>query len=146
MKYIKTVFIVSGMLLLVVFFYGDWGVGGSFNQAPVISNLYMTPSSMSIKGGVGTVTVNSTIDFTDAMSDITALRLSASDGTELTAPIGGMTGKTSGTISGNINIPVSIVDAGSFKIWVVDSEGNNSNKLSGNFRMKSVDYDNQWKA
>jgi hypothetical protein len=145
MKYLKAVLFITG-ILLVFAFYNDWGVGGSFNQAPVISNLRMSPSSMSIKEGEGTVIVNSTIDFTDSMGDITALRLTASDGTELSAPIGGMTGKTSGTISGNINIPISIVDAGSFKIWVMDSEGNNSNKLSGTFRMESVDYDNQWMA
>jgi hypothetical protein len=120
--------------------------GEKSGDAPVISNLHIFTDSVHVEEEGKILAVQGSIDFTDSAGDITALRLVATDGTELTTPIAGMTGKKEGTISGIIKIPLSSMDDQSFEIWLIDRENNSSNRLSGSLKTKREYIDTQWRA
>lgn len=115
------------------------GEGQNYNEVPTISNLQLSPSSAVLKQSNGTITVTGTIDFTDSDGDITTLRLKVSNGTDLTSLVGGAIGETSGTVEGSFSISTESTGEYSFEVWLIDSQGNNSNKLSGTFAIKA-DY------
>ena len=104
------------------------------NQSPVISNLFFSPESVNVGQGE-IVTVNVNIDFSDAEGDITTLRVSSAGVMDVTTPITGMNGQTSGTINGVITFLADTAGTYPFEIWVIDSEGHSSNKLEGSFEI-----------
>jgi len=127
-------------LLLVVFIArcgGGSGGGGEAHHAPVISNLLYSPTSAIGGQGGGTVTVTWTVDFTDAGGDVNTLRITSSGGTDITTPITGISGQTSGTITGIFTVSTLSVGTYTFEVWVIDTKGNSSNKLSGIFTVTS---------
>jgi len=134
-------------LLLVVFMAGCGGGGGGgegeSTHAPVISNLRFSPTFATFRQG--TVTVTGYIDFTDSEGDLATLRLTSSAaGVDITQPITGISGQTSGTIYGVFYVSTESVGTYTFEVWVIDSKGNSSNKLSGTFEIKIDDTGMQW--
>ncbi len=141
-------FLLGFMALLLVFFMvgcGGGGGGGEANHAPVISNLRFSPTSATFRQGGGSVTVTGYIDFTDSGGDLSIGRLtSPAAGVDITIPITGISGQTSGTIYGVFNVSTESIGTYTFEVWVIDSKGNNSNKLSGTFEIKIDDTGTQW--
>jgi len=120
--------------------------GAQSVDAPVISNLHIFTESAQLEEGGKIIAVRGSIDFTDSTGDITALRLTSADGTELTTPVTGMMGKKEGTISGIIKIPLSSSDNQSFELWLIDSENNSSNRVHGVLKTQREFVDTQWRA
>ena len=108
-------------------------------DAPTISNLRYSPTYTLVGQGNGTMTVTGAIDFTAPKWDLTALRLTSSGGVDLTVPIAGSAGARSGTGNGAFVFSTLITGTYPFEIWVVDSQGNSSNKLSGVLKIKAAD-------
>jgi len=126
-------FIITGVLFIAG--CGSSG-GGDSNQAPVISNLLFSPSSASLGQEGGSVTVTGYVDFVDTDGDLATLRLTSSAGADMTIPITGFDGQTSGTINGGFSVSTESIGTYSFEVWLIDIQGNSSNKLSGTFEVK----------
>ena len=126
---------------------GGGGGGGESIHAPVVSNLRFSPASATFGQGGGTVRVTGYIDFTDSGGDLDTFRLtSAPAGIDITTPVTGISGQTSGTVYGVFNVSTESVGTYNFEVWVIDSKGNSSNKLSGTFEVKIDDISMQWTA
>ncbi len=123
------------LCLLVLIGCSNGSSPTSPSNAPAISNLNYSPRTATVGQGGGAVTVTGTIDFIDLDGDVTTLILSTTGG-EISGPIQGISGMTNGTIA--ITAIVSTTTAGnySFQVWVVDSRGNASNKLTGTFTVQ----------
>jgi len=122
---------------------GDGGGGGGSSTAPAISNLRFSPTSATFRQGGGTVAVTGYVDFTDPDGDISTLRLTSSAGADITSPVTGISG-TAGTLYGIFNVPRDSIGILTFEVWVIDGQGNSSNKLTGTFEIKIDDTATQW--
>jgi hypothetical protein len=100
---------------------------------PEISSLSYSPETT----GVGqTATISGTIEFVDDDGDLELLGLTAIDpgGLQSDLPmsqIQGVAGTTEGTIGIQVFLVTSMVGTYQFEIFVVDAEGNESNRLAG---------------
>jgi hypothetical protein len=134
-------------LMVIVTSCGGGSGSSSGTQAghvPSISNLLYTPSSAFFNQGNGTVDITGTIDFIDAGGDVTAARFTSSAGANLTLPIAGMSGQTSGTIQGSFTVTDNTVGDFTFEIWLVDAAGSSSNHLTGTFSVRYDDSATHW--
>ena len=104
------------------------------DHPPTIANLRYSPASV-YRVPNGTVAIFGTIDFSDAGGDITSLRMVSSGGADLTVPTPGLSGITSGTGSGAFNVSIDQVGKYTFEVWMTDSKGSSSNRLSGTFEV-----------
>jgi|GEM_PF-2470275 hypothetical protein len=116
---------------------GCLGVGEDLSNAPVISNLRYSPTSTVIGQEGSTVTVTGNIDFADPDGDVAVLKIRASDGTDITIDATGICGQTSGSITGSFAVSTASAGIYTFEVWVVDSKGKSSNKLSGTFEVRN---------
>jgi len=115
---------------------GDGGSGidgGQSGTAPVISDLAYSPD----KAAVGTqTTINGTIKFTDAEGDVDkiGIELKLPDGTTQTLPssaVQGAAGIKAGQAAFIIVLMPPTAGQYTFEIWLADTAGNASNRLSG---------------
>jgi len=116
---------------------------GNPTAKPFISNLIFTPAEASINQGGGAITIDGSIDYidngnlsggsiyvepTETLSNISAppmiIRLT-------TAP-----GSATGTIKTKVAVSTKFPQAVSFNLYVVDSQNNKSNTLTGIFAVK----------
>lgn len=132
---IKKILIVVLVLLVI----GCSGGGSSSKNpvdpgtAPGISNLTYSPKSANIGEGGGAISANIEVDFIDIDGDITVARLTSSNGGDLTIPITGIEGVTVGSIIISMTATTTEAINITFQVWLIDSNGNESNKLSGAF-------------
>ncbi len=107
---------------------GGDGDDGTVNQAPAISTLELETANVDYRAGDGETTIAATVTYSDPEADITSWRVELSDGSSATQAV--TVNGSSGQIS--IAVPLSTELAGDVtaEIWVVDSAGNSSNRLS----------------
>jgi hypothetical protein len=127
---------------------GLWGLScknpAEPDHAPVISNLRFSPAFVLLKEGGGTTSITGTVDFVDDNGDLTALRLTAPGGIDVTIPIGGAAGVKRGTIQGLVSVSTATAGTYTFEVWVFDSQGASSNRLSGLFEVRVDDNGGRW--
>jgi hypothetical protein len=131
-------------LLFILSGCGGGGGGSSASQAPAISNLVLQP------GEIGKF--NARFDFADQGGNVVTLTVVLYDdkGSELgssTSQINDVTGHLSGTLQGTLNFSSLTAGDYSFEIFITDSGGLQSNKLSKRFNAtggfgKAVNYQN----
>lgn len=134
------------LLMVIVTSCGGGGSGSGTQAGHVlsISNLQYTPSSTFFNQGNGTAVITGTIDFIDAGGDVTAARFTSSAGANLTLPIAGASGQTSGTIQGSFTVADNTIGNFTFEIWLVDAAGVSSNHLTGTFSVRYDDSATHW--
>lgn len=136
---IKSGLIVALVLLVIGCSSSNNPVGPigpvDFGSAPGISNLSYSPKNANINEGGGAISVQIRFDFIDMDGDIATARLTSSNNGNLTLPITDMAGVDVGYITIYLTATtVKVMDI-TFQIWLIDSNGNESNKLSGNFKI-----------
>jgi len=120
-------------MLLVITLAGCGGGGGSTDSTPSISSLSFSPTSALQGDGNGSITVTGSVTFTDAGGDLTTLHLANSQGQNITVPVSGLAGMMSGTLQGQFTVSTQNAGHFTFEVYVSDSLGLSSNKLSGSF-------------
>lgn len=112
------------------------GGGGEPAHVPSITNLKYSPAAaLQVPGG--TVAINGTLDFVDDGADISALRMRSDAGADVTVQLPTAAGVKAGTGSATFIVSIDLVGQYNFEIWLVDSQGNASNRLSGTFEVLS---------
>lgn len=118
------------------------GSGGSSAAAtaPTISSLSFFPNAAYIDTGGGELTVVGTINYADPDGDIQSLTIVVRDESgqitdNLTSPIEGISGSTSGTIEGELIADTSVAGTYTVQVYVTDSRGLRSNQLEDSFRI-----------
>jgi hypothetical protein len=127
--------------LVVVTSCGGGG-GGGMSGPPTISNLQYSPTS-AVQGS-SSVTVSGSVDFTSPGGNLSTLHLSTSAGVSQSFPLSGVAGKTSGMLSASFALSVTALGHFSFDVWVVDSNGQSSNHLTGAFDVVINDLAATW--
>lgn len=115
---------------------GDDGPAPPVQQLhqPSISNLRYSPTSVFQATG-GTAAITGTFDFGDVGGDIASLRMTSSGGIDITTQTPELRGISGGTATGQVVVSVDKVGKYTFEIWVTDSMGTSSNRLSGSFEV-----------
>jgi hypothetical protein len=136
---VRIISILAAALLLV---NCGGGGGGGGSSAPTvntltISNLAYGPASAYFSAG-GTTSITGSINFNDSAGAVTAVRFTSSAGADLTIPVTGLAGRTSGTLQGSFTVSTAAVGNFTFQVWLVDATGLSSNHLTGTL---SVSYD-----
>lgn len=105
------------------------------NNAPTVSDLFVYPSYKYVGAGGGAVSVSISCYYRDQDGDVTTAYFQPTGGTITSKDL-----TTSSTYQGGydstgfpLNVNTSQPKTITFDIWVVDSKGNVSNKLSGTF-------------
>jgi hypothetical protein len=96
--------------------------------------LWFNPTFATLGQSGGAIWVTGYTDFIDACGDIVNANLQSGAGL-MTVPIEGGSGLTSGEGYGAFLVSTQYLGSFAFDIWVQDSKGNASNKLSGVFRV-----------
>ena len=123
---------------MVSFLIGCGGGGGDGGgHPPAISNLQLSPTSVMVGTGGGTVNVTGSCDFTDSGGDLARVVLTTYDNNNnqvgsITMPAS-LPGVTAATLYGIITIDTSVPGVFTFNILAYDSAGNTSNPLVGTF-------------
>ena len=105
----------------------------SLGTAPVISSLSFSPTSVSVGTGGGAITINVLLNFIDPDGDIAQFVVTAATGKESIVNLTGYDGITSAPVSINIAIGTSAPGSFNFEVKLIDSKGNESNRLFGTF-------------
>jgi hypothetical protein len=129
--------VISGLFATVLAIAACGGGGGGPNTL-TISNLRYSPTSAYYSAG-GTTVILGSIDFNDTAGAVTILRFTSSAGADLSIPVTGAPGRTSGTLQGSFTVSTATLGNFTFEVWLVDATGLNSNHVTGSF---SVSYDN----
>ena len=125
---------------------GGSGSGGGtpIDSTPSISNLVFSPNSAVQGNGTVTVTVTGTVTFHDAGGDVTTLHLTNAQGQSVVQAITGVSGATSGTIQAQVTVNTQSAGHYTFGVYISDSGGRDSNKLSGTFDVNPQSTALQW--
>jgi len=130
-----TPFLLTTLLALLAACSGGGGGGGGgvpVNVAPVISNLQARDSAPFMEGG-GVSTTLVSLDYTDPEGDITTVRIEMDDGTGVSLEVAGPIPAPSGTLEGEVEFSTTASGVYTGQVWVIDSGGNNSNRLPFTF-------------
>lgn len=100
-------------------------------HVPQVSNLSLSPGSVTYMDGGGSVTVTSEIAFSDAGMDIQTMKVEMSDGTSLSIDIGDPINGVSGSLTETFELSTTAIGSCSIEIWLVDAAGDSSNHLTG---------------
>jgi len=131
----STPFLLTTLLTLLAACGGGGGSDGGgvpVNVAPVISNLQARDSAPFMEGGGVSVTLVS-LDYTDPEGDITTVRIEMDDGTGVSLEVAGPIPAPSGTLEGEVEFSTTESGVYTGQVWVIDSAGNNSNRLAFTF-------------
>ena len=109
------------------------GCGTDEGSPPEISSLSYSPDTATVGE---TITIAGTVDFVDDDGDLDLLGLTAVDpnGVASDLPmseIQGVAGTTEGTIGIQMFLVMNTAGTYEFELFVVDAEGNESNRLAG---------------
>ena len=120
---------------------GGGGSGSRPSSPPAITHLTYSPTNAAQSSSPASVT--GSLDFTDAGGDVTKLNLTVLDaaGTQVSsasAPIQGVSGQTSGTITGQLSIPAANPGLYTVRVTISDQGGAVSNALTGTFRIAAA--------
>jgi hypothetical protein len=83
--------------------------------------------------GGGRTSVQVMFDYTDPEGDIVTVRVEISDGSSLSIDVEAPIPAPSGTLAGDVEFSTSVSGIFSAEVWVIDSAGNNSNRLNVEF-------------
>jgi len=137
MNKLSSLLVLFGIVFITACGSGGGGSSGgspsSGGTAPTISNLTYSPTGATVGQGGGAVTVTLSMNFIDADGDITTGRITSSGGVDVSGALAGMSGLTSGSLQMQLASGTSQAGNWTFQVWVVDGQGNASNKLSGTF-------------
>jgi hypothetical protein len=111
---------------------GDGG-GGVGNTPPRISNLVLSRESAAFMEGGGRTSIQTVFDYSDPEADLVTVRVEISDGSSLIIPIPGPLPGSSGGIVGSLEFATDAGGIYTAQVWVVDSAGNSSNRLTATF-------------
>ena len=119
---------------------GGGGGGGSGSSAVSISNLDYSPEGAFLNDGGGSVVVNGSIQFSAPDGNVASYVFSLFDSSlnvvsTLSDPIPGVSGLTSGSLFISLVVNTSVSDDYSVEVYLVDTANNNSNTLSGSFKI-----------
>jgi sugar lactone lactonase YvrE len=137
----QLIFITAIVIALTTVGCGGGGGGGP-QHAPNISNLQYSPHTAIQGQGGGSINVTGTFDFVDAGGDISTFTITIYDSHEgfiasHTTPITGGSGISSGTLGAAVTINTTVIGNYSFKIYITDSTGSQSNTLTATFGVTS---------
>ncbi len=126
---------VAGVLL----FGALAACGGSDSSTPAVhqpslSNLSYSPTSAMQAVGT-TATISGTFAFYDAGADIASVRITSSGGADSVTATPQLGGIAAGTAFGQVLVPLDQPGRYTFEVWVTDSTGSTSNRLSGTFEV-----------
>ena len=143
-------------IFLALFLTGCGGDGASFaptpqtdpplpqtvQHAPEISNLTLSPDTVTHMDGNGSVTVTAQIDIRDAGLDIQTLWVEIFGGARISLPVTQST--ESGTLTEQFAMSTETVGAFTIEVWVVDDVGNSSNRLSKEIDVVGTADTDEW--
>jgi hypothetical protein len=118
---------------------GDVGGDGG-GTAPTISALSFSPNVAYVDAGGGELVVIGTLDYADPDGDIETLTIEVRDEAgqiidDITTPIEGVVGSTSGTVEGELVADTSTAGKYAVRVHVTDSKNHRSNQLEDTFRI-----------
>ena len=152
-KRYKSIFIAA-ILFLIILLSGCAGGGtevgnpassdsnstpaGSETTPPSILNLIYFPASATYETGGGEIIFTGSVDFEDQGGDVSYIIIDIIDSDnnqveQITEPIEGFSGQTSGTVDFTITIPIESPDTYTFEVYIMDESDNESNILTGTF-------------
>ena len=114
------------------------GLGGDGDHAPSISGLRYSPAA-AVETAAGTASVSVQVDFSDAGGDVVSARMTSSAGADTTVPLSNLSGVKSGAGSATFVVAIDAAGSYTFDVWLIDSRGNVSNKLTGAFEVLARD-------
>jgi len=136
----QLILIIVVTFALTSFGCGGGGGGGSSQpqHAPGISNLQYSPNTAVQNQGGGSIIVSGTIDFIDIDGNISTLTITSYDSlgnqkAANTSPITGASGITAGIVGVAAIVDTTVKGNYTFKIYITDSTGLQSNMLTGTF-------------
>lgn len=130
-----TYILILGSIAMLLLTACGSGAGQVIDHTPQLSNLTYTPTSFTKNQGGGAVNIQGSMDFIDANSDIVTFKASI-DGITKSYDRSDLKGTKSGTITGYVPISTASTGNFTFKVWVVDNAGNESDKLTGTFTVQ----------
>jgi hypothetical protein len=111
----------------------------------VVSTLIYDPATVALKDDTATFVINGTFSFKDASRGVASIRLTTSAGADVTIPVPA-NNETNGVLTGSVEVLApGVPGAYTFNTWIVDNEGNNSNKLTGTIQIIIDDSGNSWR-
>ena len=130
--------VISMTLALILSSCGGGSSTSGSGSAPGISNLTYSPQSAFLNDGNGSLILNGSITFNEPDGDISSYVLTVYDSSfnvisNLSDPIPGIAGITSGNLQISLQVNTTVVDDYSFEIYLTDLDDNVSNTLSGIF-------------
>jgi len=145
-------------ILLLIFFsmYACGGGGGGGSSAapdqdtttgiPSISNIQYSPRTATQNQGGGVVTVTGTIDFVDREGDLATLTINVYNAQGVLVATGtpslqNVSGRTSGIIQIQQDVNTANIVDYTVDIYVTDTDGNISNKLTATFSVTASQSD-----
>ena len=119
---------------------GNGGATGGDGTAPTISALSFGPKTAYVGTEGGEMLVVGTLDYADPDGDIVSLTIVVKDESgqvtdDITTPIEGVAGSTTGTIQGELLADTSIAGTYTVQVYVTDSRDHSSNQLEDTFRI-----------
>jgi archaellum component FlaF (FlaF/FlaG flagellin family) len=99
------------------------------SASPEISELAVSPDTVSYMQGGGNVTATAEVSFSDQDLDIETMQVEMSDGNSQSIPLGTIE-TASGTLSEEFAVSTEVSGTLTVEIWLVDAVGNLSNRLS----------------
>ncbi len=142
----------KSLFYLALFLVGCGGDGGGFapptaarvagQDVPEISNLTLSPDTVMVMEGNGSVVVTAQVDFRDAGLDIQTLWVEIFGGTRLSFPVTQST--ESGTLTEQFAMSTETVGAFNIDVWVMDTAGNSSNHLGKEFDVVGIADTDEW--
>lgn len=109
------------------------GVVPVVHHVPTISNLTLTPDSVTYLSGDGQVAVTANLTFSDSGSDIQTLWIEMPDGT--LDQFAEVSSAATGTVSEQFALSTKTVGTFTVEAWLVDEVGDVSNHLSATFKV-----------
>jgi len=99
------------------------------SASPAISNLVVSPDTVLLMQGDGSVTAMAEFSFSDEDLDIETMHVDVSDGSSLSIPLASLA-TASGTLSEEFAVSTEESGILIIEVWLVDAAGNSSNRLS----------------
>lgn len=120
-------------------------------QSPVntgaiaISNLVYNPTTVTIKDDAATFNITGTFSFKNVSKGVSAMRITTSAGADVTITVP-PNNATEGRLTGVIEVETPPAPGEyTFTIWIIDMDGNISNKLSGTIQVTIDDSGTSWR-
>jgi hypothetical protein len=115
----------------------------TISHPAVISNLQYSPEN-AVQTASGTASINVSVDFSDTGADVVSARLMSTAGADLTVPVSAVAGLTRGTAMAKFVVSTATLGAFTFEVWLIDSRGDASNRLSGSFEVLPAEPPVAW--